>query len=147
MRAADHGAGTPDKGVTTHVAVLDALRWGSKADELAAAGEIVDYSGGTLIIRGCWFGTGTPDLTEYTFRYGTTQPEGDFIFEDCRVRRSMTPGSFPIFSRHPLGEPCCISAPAMPLYQCRLPEPPQKVRGQPVPRSVWSYGELPVARG
>jgi hypothetical protein len=35
----------PENGVTTHVADLDGLRWGSIVDELAADGEIINYSG------------------------------------------------------------------------------------------------------
>jgi hypothetical protein len=31
----------PENGVTTHVAVLDGLHWGSNVDELAADGEII----------------------------------------------------------------------------------------------------------
>ena len=81
--------------VTTHVAILDGLRWGSDASEIPANGEIIDYSGGTLIVRGCWFGTGTPNETEYKFRYGTTQTIGDFVFEDCRVRASNAYGHWP----------------------------------------------------
>jgi hypothetical protein len=82
-------------GVTTHVAILDGLRWGSDASEIPADGEIVDYSGGTLLVRGCWFWTGTPNKTEYRFRYGTTQTLGDFIFEDCRVRARNKFGHWP----------------------------------------------------
>ncbi len=85
----------PVTGVATHIALLDSLRWGSKSDELAAGGEIVNYSGGTLIIRGCWFGTGTPELTQYSFCYSTTQPEGVLIFEDCRVPAANDTGFFP----------------------------------------------------
>lgn len=58
-------------------------------------GEIVDYSGGTLIVRGCWFWTGTPKETEYRFRYTTTQYTGDFSFEDCRVRAANPSGHWP----------------------------------------------------
>ena len=72
--------------VTTHVTILDGIRWGSDANEIPDNGEIVDYSGGTLILRGCWFWTGTPGQTVYKFRYTTTQSMGDFTFEDCRVR-------------------------------------------------------------
>ena len=81
--------------VTTHVAILDGLRWGSDVSQVPANGEIIDYSGGTLIVRGCWFGTGTPNQTVYRFRYSTTQPIGDFLFEDCRVRASNASGHWP----------------------------------------------------
>ena len=82
-------------GITTHTAILDGLRWGSDVSEVPADGEIIDYSGGTLILRGCWFGTGTPNKTVYKFRYRTTQPIGDFVFEDCRVRASNSTGHWP----------------------------------------------------
>ena len=77
--------------VVTHIVILDGLRWGSDATEIPESGEIIDYSGGTLIVRGCWFWTGTPNETEYRFKYTTTQTLGDFIFEDCRVR-AANPG-------------------------------------------------------
>jgi hypothetical protein len=81
--------------ITTHTVVLDALRWGSPSGEVAADGEIIAYSGGTLVVRGCWFGTGTPGQTVYQFRYDTTQSIGDFVFEDCRVRASNATGHWP----------------------------------------------------
>jgi hypothetical protein len=81
--------------ITTHVVVLDGLRWGSDVDELPADGAIVDYWGGTLIVRGCWFGTGTPRKTVYAFRYDSAQAVGDFVFEDCRVRSSNGSGHWP----------------------------------------------------
>lgn len=81
--------------VTTHVAILDGLRWGSAAADLPADGEIIHYSGGTLIVRGCWFWTSTPNETEYRFRYSTTQTHGDFVFEDCRVRAKNEDGHWP----------------------------------------------------
>jgi hypothetical protein len=87
-------APTPPR-VTTHVTILDGLRWGSDASEIPASGEIVDYSGGTLIVRGCWFWTGTPSKTKYRFRYSTTQTLGDFVFEDCRVRAANKTGHWP----------------------------------------------------
>jgi hypothetical protein len=89
-------APSPDApAVTTHIAILDGLRWGSDVSQIPANGEIIDYSGGTLIVRGCWFGTGTPNQTEYRFRYSTTQSIGDFVFEDCRVRASNATGHWP----------------------------------------------------
>jgi len=82
-------------GITTHITILDGLRWGSDVSEIPPNGEIIDYSGGTLVVRGCWFWTGTPNATVYKFRYGTTQPIGDFVFEDCRVRASNAAGHWP----------------------------------------------------
>jgi hypothetical protein len=81
--------------VTTHVTIIDGVRWGSDVAEIPESGEIIDYSGGTLIVRGCWFGTGTPRETSYRFRYTTTQAAGDFIFEDCRVRAANPTGHWP----------------------------------------------------
>jgi len=80
--------------ITTHIVILDGLRWGPPG-EVAADGEIIAYSGGTLVVRGCWFGTGTPKETVYRFRYDTTQSIGDFVFEDCRVRASNASGHWP----------------------------------------------------
>jgi hypothetical protein len=89
-------APAPDApGITTHITILDGLRWGSDVSEIPPNGEIINYSGGTLVVRGCWFWTGTPNATVYKFRYGTTQPIGDFIFEDCRVRASNSHGHWP----------------------------------------------------
>jgi hypothetical protein len=51
--------------ITTHITILDGVRWGSDATEIPDNGEIIDYSGGTLIVRGCWFWTGTPSETAY----------------------------------------------------------------------------------
>ena len=65
------------------------------ASDLPANGEIIRYSGGTLVVRGCWFWTSTPNETEYRFRYTTTQTLGDFIFEDCRVRAKNEGGHWP----------------------------------------------------
>jgi hypothetical protein len=81
--------------ITTHITILDGVRWGSDATEIPDNGEIIDYSGGTLIVRGCWFWTGTPSETAYRFRYTTTQADGDFIFEDCRVRAANPTGHWP----------------------------------------------------
>lgn len=81
--------------ITTHITILDGVRWGSNVDEIPDNGEIIDYSGGTLIVRGCWFWTGTPKETVYRFRYTTSQAAGDFIFEDCRVRASNQNGHWP----------------------------------------------------
>jgi hypothetical protein len=86
--------------INTHTAILDGIRWGSAATVIPPSGEIIDYSGGTLIVRGCWFGTRTPKETVYRFKYTTTQsigdlPIGDFIFEDCRVRAVNDTGHWP----------------------------------------------------
>jgi hypothetical protein len=81
--------------ITTHITILDGVRWGSDVTEIPESGEIIDYSGGTLIVRGCWFWTGTPKQTSYKFRYTTTQAAGDFIFEDCRVRAANPAGHWP----------------------------------------------------
>jgi hypothetical protein len=48
-----------------------------------------------VVVRDCWFGTGTPEKTVYKFRYDTTQPIGDFVFEDCTVRASNASGHWP----------------------------------------------------
>lgn len=80
---------------STSIVILDGVRWGSAAKEMPASGEIIDYVDGTLILRGCWFGTSTPNQTVYRFRYDTTQFIGDFVFEDCRVRASNTDGHWP----------------------------------------------------
>lgn len=87
------GPDPPD--ITTHIVILDGLRWASPAREIPPAEEIIDYSGGSLVVRGCWFGTGTPRKTVYRFRYDTTQSIGDFVFEDCRVRASNATGHWP----------------------------------------------------
>jgi hypothetical protein len=102
------------------VTILDGLRWGSDASEIPASGEIVDYSGGTLIVRGCWFWTGTPSKTKYRFRYSTTQTLGDFVFEDCRVRATNKTGHWPglpprsvrgsLLHAGPLGKPIPMPA-------------------------------------
>src|SRR4029453_989927 len=81
--------------ITTCIVVLDGVRWGSPSGEGAANGEIIAYSGGPLVVRDCWFGTGTPEKTVYKFRYDTTQPIGDFVFEDCTVRASNASGHWP----------------------------------------------------
>lgn len=81
--------------ITSHIVVLDGIRWGSPSGEVARDGEIIAYSGGTLVVRDCWFGTGTPEKTVYKFRYDTTQLSGDFVFEDCRVRASNASGHWP----------------------------------------------------
>jgi hypothetical protein len=84
---------SPD--ITTHTVILNGLRWGSPSGEVAADGEIIAYSGGSLVVSGCWFGTGKPEETVYRFRYNTTQSIGDFVFEDCRVRASNASGHWP----------------------------------------------------
>jgi hypothetical protein len=88
-------SGPASSEITTHVVVLHALRWGSPSGEVAPDGEIIRYSGGTLVVRDCWFGTGTPEKTVYKFWYDTTQSIGDFVFEDCRVRASNATGHWP----------------------------------------------------
>lgn len=79
----------------SHIAVLDGVRWGSNADEIPADGEIIQFAGGTLVVRGCWIGTGTPNQTTYRFRYTTPNDYGDFVLEDCRVRANSLVGLFP----------------------------------------------------
>jgi hypothetical protein len=83
------------RGTTSSIVVLDGLRWGSAAAAMPKSGEIIDYLDGTLIVRGCWFRTSTPNRTVYRFRYDTTNQLGDFLFEDCRVRASNVDGHWP----------------------------------------------------
>jgi hypothetical protein len=82
-------------GPTSSIVILDGLRWGSAASEMPKDGEIVTYQDGTLVVRGCWFGTSTPNKTVYRFRYSATAHAGDFVFEDCRVRASNPDGHWP----------------------------------------------------
>lgn len=81
--------------ISSSIVVMDAVRWGSPSGDVSPDGEIIAYSGGTLVVRGCWFGTGTPKATSYRFRYETTQTFGDFVFEDCRVRAANASGHWP----------------------------------------------------
>jgi hypothetical protein len=85
----------PTGEIAAHIAVLDGVRWGSNSDEIPDDGEIVAFDGGTLIVRGCWFGTGTVNKTAYRFRYTTQQVHGDFVFEDNRIRAATKEGLFP----------------------------------------------------
>jgi hypothetical protein len=80
---------------TSSIVILDGVRWGSAATQMPNGGEIINFRDGSLIVRGCWFGTSTPNKTVYRFCYKTTNHPGDFVFEDCRVRASNPNGHWP----------------------------------------------------